>query len=283
MIKEEFVGSKVLMNPTMDKKLRNLETILKIIIASQEPKNVIALFKLLTLDLSPCLTKFILNIFINAFEQDLKNDVWKNQLLEELTNNNYETILINTFIHNLPDIRYDILTLAYYINHQMILNNKNSFEKFESMIKTCLLPQNMFYSTKKELKELQKEIEKQQEIKKKEMEEIKSRKTIKRGSSFLPSNIEQMLQISKVREMNQAIVEVQSDNDSESESESESKSSKDGKESEDSKDSKDNNIKGKDNDKKNDKENFKDNEKDKKKKENKDKKENGKTEDIINK
>lgn len=157
MIKEEFVGSKVLMNPTMDKKLKNLETILKIIIASQEPKNVIALFKLLTLDLSPCLTQFILNIFINAFEQDLKNDTWKNQLIGELTKNNYETILVNTFIHNLPDIRYDILTLAYYINHQMILNNNNSFEKFESMIKTCLLPQNMFYSTKKELKESQRD------------------------------------------------------------------------------------------------------------------------------
>ena len=74
------------------------------------------------------------------------------------------------------------------------------------------------------------------------MEEIKSRKTVKRGSSFLPSNIEQMLQLNKIREMNQAIVEVQSDNDSESESESESKSSK---ESEDSKNSKDNNIKDK--------------------------------------
>ena len=278
MIKEEFVGSKVLMNPTMDKKLKNLETILKIIIASQEPKNVIALFKLLTLDLSPCLTQFILNIFINAFEQDLKNDTWKNQLIGELTKNNYETILVNTFIHNLPDIRYDILTLAYYINHQMILNNNNSFEKFESMIKTCLLPQNMFYSTKKELKESQKEIEKQQEIKKKEMEEIKSRKTVKRGSSFLPSNIEQMLQLNKIREMNQAIVEVQSDNDSESESESESKSksSKDEKESEESKDSKDNNNKNKDNDKKNDKENIKDNEKDKEKKE-------YNPEDILNK
>ena len=292
MIKEEFVGSKVLMNPTMDKKLKNLETILKIITASQEPKNVIALFKLLTLDLSPCLTKFILNIFINAFEQNLKNEEWKNQLLGELTKNNYETILINTFIHNLPDIRYDILALAYYINHQMILNNNNTFEKFESMLKTCLLPQNMFYSTKKELKESQKEIEKQQEMKKKEMEEIKKRKTVKRGSSILPSNIEQMLQLSKSNEMNQPIVEVQSDNDSESESESESKSSKDNKESEESKDSKDSN-KDKEDDKKDDKENDKDNDKDngkdkenKEKKENKENKENDysyKPEDILNK
>ena len=171
----------------------------------------------------------------------------------------------------------------------MILNNNYSFEKFESMIKTCLLPQNMFYSTKKELKESQKEIEKQQEIKKKEMEEIKSRKTVKRGSSFLPSNIEQMLQLNKIREMNQAIVEVQSDNDSESESESESKSSKDSKESEKSKDSKDSNSKDKDNDKKdNEKDNEKEKEKDKEKKENndKDKKENDDSynpEDILNK
>ena len=110
--------------------------------------------------------------------------------------------------------------------------------------------------------------------------EIKSRKTVKRGSSFLPSNIEQMLQLSKIREMNQSIAEVQSDNDSESESESKSKSSKDDKESEDSKDSKDSDIKDKDNDKENE------NEKDKEKKENneiKDKKENDSPEDFLNK
>ena len=213
MIKDEFIGSKTVMNPTMNKKLLNLENFLNVIIASQEPKSVISLFKLLTLDLSPCLTKFILNIFINALEKETKDNTWKTELINELINNNYETILINAFVHNLPDIRYDILTLAYFIHLRMVLsNNDGCFEKFERMIKTCLLSQNMFYATKKESKSYLREIE----IQKEKLKATIDIKSTKRGSTFTPNNIDVLLQ-KKPSVLPETII-------SESESESESKS-----------------------------------------------------------
>ena len=228
MIKQEFIGSKAIMNPPMNQKLSNLENILKVIIDSQEPKNAIYLFKLLTLDLSPCLTKFILNIFINAFEKETKDNSWKNQLIDELLKKNYETIIINTFIHNLPDIRYDILTLAYYIHLQMVINNKeNFFEKFESMIKTCLLPQKMFFATKKESKSYKKVLEQKEEEKEnKQSEDLKNITNLKRGSTFLSTNIDNILKVKKGsldKNANNAIEEIEnSDKESESQSDKES-------------------------------------------------------------
>ena len=63
VFKDQFIGSKKIMNPPMNKKLSYLKNIMDLIIIEQEPKNAVNLFKLLTLDLSPCLTKFI-NIFL---------------------------------------------------------------------------------------------------------------------------------------------------------------------------------------------------------------------------
>ena len=63
-LKEEYVWNKKVMNPTLEKKLSNLEKLLDLVILSIDLSNVISLFKLLTLDLFPCLTKFILNIFL---------------------------------------------------------------------------------------------------------------------------------------------------------------------------------------------------------------------------
>ena len=228
MIKEEFVGNKTIMNPPMNQKLSNLENILKVIIDSQEPKNAIYLFKLLTLDLSPCLTKFILNIFINAFEKETKDNSWKNQLIDELLKINYETILINTFIHNIPDIRYDILTLASYIHLQMVINQKeNCFERFEKMIKTCILPQNMFYATKKESKTYKKLLEEEEERNKEiEKERLKNKNNVKRGSTFIPTNIGDLLKTNKKilqKDSNKPIIE-EENSEKESESESQSKS-----------------------------------------------------------
>ena len=236
MIKDEFVGNKTIMNPPMNQKLSNLENILKVIMEAQEPKNVIYLYKLLTLDLSPCLTKFILNIFINAFEKETKDNTWKNQLIDELLRINYETILITTFIHSLPDIRYDILTLASYIHLQMVISQKsNCFEKFEKMIKTCLMPQNMFYATKKESRSYKKALEDEEKKKEIEKEKLKNKFDAKRGSTFIPSNLGNLLQANKHNVLqkgsNKAIIEEEnSEKESESQSESESKSDNESKE-----------------------------------------------------
>ena len=145
MIKDEYKGSKKIMNPTMTQKLSNLKNIMDLIIESQEPKNAVSLFKLLTLDLSPCLIKFILNIFINAFEK-IKNENWKDKFVEQLLQAKYEVIVANTFLHSLPDIRISLLKFVYQVHLKLISSkNTNNFNIFEKMIKTCLLPDKMFY------------------------------------------------------------------------------------------------------------------------------------------
>ena len=145
MIKDEYVGSKKIMNPTMSQKLSNLKNIMDLIIDSQEPKSAVSLFKLLTLDLSPCLVKFILNIFINVFESN-KNEEWKQKFVDQLLQSKYEVIVINTFIHSLPDIRIHLLKFVFQVHLRLISSkNTNNFKIFEKMIKTCLLPDKMFY------------------------------------------------------------------------------------------------------------------------------------------
>ena len=145
MIKEEYMGSKKVMSPTMSQKLSNLKNIMDLIIDSQEPKSAVSLFKLLTLDLSPCLVKFILNIFINAFESN-KNEQWKQKFVDQLLQSKYEVIVINTFVHSLPDIRIHLLKFIFQVHLRLIsTNNTNNFKNFEKMIKTCLLPDKMFY------------------------------------------------------------------------------------------------------------------------------------------
>ena len=186
-LKEEYVGSKTVMNPTMNVKLTNLEKLLSLVIESQDPANVISLFKLLTLDLSPCLTKFILNIFSNTLQmpaKEEKNIMWKNKLVEEFINNKYETIVINTFIHSLPDVRFDLLRFTFEIYNQLLKTKKISyFKTFENMLKTCLLPKKMFYATYKESKSYLDEIKKKKmEEKQKEFEEQKQKNNLRMSS-----------------------------------------------------------------------------------------------------
>ena len=149
MIKPEFIGNNKIMEPEMPKKLSYLENILIGILCSKEPKNACALFKLLLLDLSPCLSLFIINIFIKTFQKNIKNVKWKDQLIMELINAKYEVIIINCFIHGLPEIKIEILKLMYEIYQRLVIINKiNYFINFENMLKTCFLPQKMFFSEK---------------------------------------------------------------------------------------------------------------------------------------
>ena len=148
MIKDEYKGSKKVMNPSMSQKLKDLEKLIKSIIVSEQiSNNAIDLFKLLTLDLSPCLVKFILNIFIEAFK-DSKNEEWSEIFVLQLTQIKFGVIIINTFIHSLPDIRIELLKFMYQVHKRLISTaNTSKFTIFEKMLKTCLLPDQKF-STK---------------------------------------------------------------------------------------------------------------------------------------
>ena len=81
-------------------------------------------------------------------EQDKtdEKEKWKDKFIEQLLQSKYEVIIVNTFIHSLPDIRIELLKFVYQVHLRLILTkNTNNFNIFEKMIKTCLLPGTMFY------------------------------------------------------------------------------------------------------------------------------------------
>ena len=147
-IKDEFLGNKVLMNPPINQKLLLLQNILNVVIKSQEPEKVFPLFKLLTLDLSPCLTEFILNIFINEFSKRKQENLnWVDKFINVLIENKFETIIANTLLHSLPEVKLSLLSLLKEISFRLIKNNKIAlFKGIEKVIKQLLLPQDNFYS-----------------------------------------------------------------------------------------------------------------------------------------
>ena len=166
MFKKEFSQNCSVMEPSMDKKLIDIWNIINLIIKTQNPKWVLSLFKLLMLDLSPCLTKFIITAIIKALiihndskkEENVKDFTllnsevlvkgnWLLNFLNEMEDNKYETIIINSFIHSLPDVRIDMLKLIYQIYQTLvILDKKNDFKIFFNMMRKYLLPQKMFYN-----------------------------------------------------------------------------------------------------------------------------------------
>ena len=152
MFKEEYIKTKKIMDPPLNKKLSYIKDVLDVIIYSQTPKNSFNLFKLLTLDLSPCLVKFIINIFKKALDGHRSGKVWKTSFIKELINNKYEIILINAFIHSLPDVRIDILELLFLIHIKAINEKQRDYiEKHELMFKPFLLPTKIFYYIPKKI------------------------------------------------------------------------------------------------------------------------------------
>ena len=174
MFTKDFIDNRLVMEPSMDQKLKYIWKIIDLIINSQKPKWVLSLFKLLMLDLSPCLIKFIIISIIKALIRHVKinkdedknqnqnlikqfnslksmiiidgENSWINEFIQEMASNNYETIIINSFIHSLPDVKFDILKLIYQIYQSLSsLNKKDDFKIFFNMMKKYLLPQKMFY------------------------------------------------------------------------------------------------------------------------------------------
>ena len=160
----EIVGKLELMQPSMNRKLSDLKGIISLIIDSQLAENAVVLFKLLTLDVSPCLAKFIINIFkvvfIKTKDKDWLKALWKAFFAEKC-----DIILANTFKHGLLDIRLDIIDFLQEMHrfYQEYLDSASGAYMFKviNMIKSSLVPQNYFcvqdkkYVTKgNEIKEL---------------------------------------------------------------------------------------------------------------------------------
>ena len=162
MFKTEFRDNCNIMEPSIDKKISDIWKIIDLIINSQKPSWALPLFKLLILDLSPCLTKFIVASLIKTsiIHEDKNNKIddknnpksdktennWFNEFIQEMNPQKCQTIIINAFIHSLPDVRIDILKLIYKIYQSLIsLNKEDEFLISFNMMKKYLLPQKMFY------------------------------------------------------------------------------------------------------------------------------------------
>ena len=149
MYKKDFIGNMKVMEPNLNERLIHIQKILDAIILIQNPEKLVSLYKLLLLDLSPCLTKFIIKIIINALGQKNKDEEWKKKLVLAIINYKYDIIIVNAFIHSLPDIKFELLILMNSIFTILSKINKLSeFTSFEKMIKTCLLPSRIFYMEK---------------------------------------------------------------------------------------------------------------------------------------
>ena len=143
MVKDSFQGNKTIMNPPMDKKLQSIENIMNVIIIEQEPEKAFSLFQLLALDLSPCLTIFLINVIKKAMNQ--ANLKWKENFIKVLENNKYETIISSSLIHSLPEVRLLLLNLIIEINCSLSKLRQNS-RTLEKKIHNLLLPKDNFYS-----------------------------------------------------------------------------------------------------------------------------------------
>ena len=149
MYKKEFIGNITSMKPELNYQLISLKKLINEHLLSQNDESIVSLIELLILDLSPCMLKIILEILINLFTTTNKNEEWKKSITLKIVKVKYITIFVNLFIHSLPDVRYEILTLMFYIYISLLRkNNGDKFSVFQKMIKTCLLPSNIFYEEK---------------------------------------------------------------------------------------------------------------------------------------
>ncbi len=118
------------MNPEMNSKLHNLFSIIQIYLEKisndEETSN---LYKLLAMDLSPCLQKKIIKLFFSIFQKEKipMND--KKKFLDDLLKNNFLEISEYVISFSLLDVRIELLKLF-----KLLLDNKDLSETFNKHI-----------------------------------------------------------------------------------------------------------------------------------------------------
>ncbi|MCQ2820454.1 MAG: DUF4704 domain-containing protein, partial [archaeon] len=142
-------ASKV-MNPFLEDQIKNLTVLLQTILNQQdaskadEPK---ILFEFLCLNLSPCLTKIVLNFVIGMLNN--KNLFLKFKASIIVENPNYEDIILNLFSRSIPDIRYQILYLIA-ISQKW----KTFSENFMQVLEENISLTDLYYSEQMDTKNL---------------------------------------------------------------------------------------------------------------------------------
>ena len=122
------------MNPEMNEKVGKLfDTIQLYIDKFNKDKDTVNLFKLLSLDLSPCLQKQIIEVYINHFMNRNINSKEKIITLENLLKNNFLEIFEYVLSISLLDVRIEILKLFKIL----LQNNSNTIKTYINNKSSC--------------------------------------------------------------------------------------------------------------------------------------------------
>ena len=115
-----------IMNPDMNSKVGKLfETIQFYVNYLSNESDTILLFKLLSMDLSPCLQKKIIMTYINFFKNHKIEDTNKEKALDKLIRNNFFEIFEYVLSVSLLDVRIQLIELLDIISIEL----KEKFEK----------------------------------------------------------------------------------------------------------------------------------------------------------
>ena len=143
-----------IMDPEMDVRLDELFKIIQIYIDKLcDDEQTVNLFQLLSLDLSPCLQKKIVEIYINYFGNKKIELKTKLKAFEFLIKHNFIELIEYVFSVSLLDIRVEILSLLKIIFDDKELKNKfqnylgigeNGMNNFYIFISENLLPEQLY-------------------------------------------------------------------------------------------------------------------------------------------
>ena len=130
-----------IMEPGMDVRLNEIFKIIQIYVDKLcEEEHTTYLFQLLCLDLSPCLQKKIIKLYINYFGNKKIELSKKTKALDILIKNNFIELIEYIFSVSLLDIRVDILSLF-----KIIFDNKELKTKFQNYMGIQNNGMNNFY------------------------------------------------------------------------------------------------------------------------------------------
>ena len=172
-----------IMEPEMNIRLNELFKIIQIYIDKFcEEEQTVCLFQLLCMDLSPCLQKMIVLVYVNYFGNKKIELNTKVKAFDFLAKNNFIEIIEYVFSISLLDIRVEILTFFKILFDNKELKNRlqkymgsqdNGMNNFFIYISEYLLPEYLYAELEEKKKDISEEISLDDILKKKTSNKIK--------------------------------------------------------------------------------------------------------------
>ena len=151
---EENNNDLSIMEPEMNMRLNELFKIIQIYINKYcDEEETVGLFQLLSLDLSPCLQKKIIELYMNYFSNEKIELKTKLKSFDILVKYNFIEVIEYVFSISLLDIRVNILSLLkifldnkYYKHkfHKHLNKEVNGMNNFYNFISENLLPEQLY-------------------------------------------------------------------------------------------------------------------------------------------